>query len=265
MPDYVHRHRVRFQLIYCYRGSVRVVYEDQGPPFVLQAGDAVLQPPEIRHRVLESSAGLEVIEVSCPAEHETLADLDWSCPRPWLGPSGTSAVSNSSATRHPGRTGRPGASRVSKRATWGWRRPRAAWPAPRSRGGVRVPPGRSAAAGRSRPTTRSCCSVRARRRGDALIAKASGKSRVSAGDSRGACVRRPHALFEGCSPRHPAAGGLHPRLTRPRTTIGARSSLRLRREVAEAGSADPFSGELQRDRHRVGRDIHFRRERRPLG
>ena len=82
VPDYVHRHRVRFQLIYCYRGSVRVVYEDQGPPFVLQAGDAVLQPPEIRHRVLESSAGLEVIEVSCPAEHETLADLEMELPTP---------------------------------------------------------------------------------------------------------------------------------------------------------------------------------------
>jgi mannose-6-phosphate isomerase-like protein (cupin superfamily) len=82
VPDYVHRHRVRFQLIYCYRGFVRVVYEDQGPPFVLEAGDAVLQPPEIRHRVLESSAGLEVIEVSCPAEHETLADLELELPTP---------------------------------------------------------------------------------------------------------------------------------------------------------------------------------------
>ena len=82
VPDYVHRHRVRFQLIYCYRGCVRVVYEDQGPAVRLEAGDAVLQPPEIRHRVLESSAGLEVIEVSCPAEHETLADLELALPTP---------------------------------------------------------------------------------------------------------------------------------------------------------------------------------------
>jgi len=74
VPDYVHFHRVRFQLIYCYKGWVRVVYEDQGPAFVMQAGDCVLQPPEIRHRVLESSPGLEVIEIACPAEHETLAD-----------------------------------------------------------------------------------------------------------------------------------------------------------------------------------------------
>jgi hypothetical protein len=40
----------------------------------------VLQPPEIRHRVLESSAGLEVIEVACPAEYETRADNEMRLP-----------------------------------------------------------------------------------------------------------------------------------------------------------------------------------------
>jgi len=74
VPDYVHHHRVRFQMIYCAAGWVRVVYEDQGPAFVLQAGDCVLQPPGIRHRVLESSPGMEVIEIGCPAEHETTAE-----------------------------------------------------------------------------------------------------------------------------------------------------------------------------------------------
>jgi len=86
VPDYVHFHRVRFQMIYCVRGWVRVVYQDQGPPFVLQPGDAVLQPPRIRHRVLECSPGLEVIEVSCPAEHETLADLALELPTPEVRP-----------------------------------------------------------------------------------------------------------------------------------------------------------------------------------
>ena len=71
VPDYVHYHHVRFQLIYCRRGWVRVVYEDQGPPFVMEAGDCVLQPPTIRHRVLEASSGLEVVEIGGPAEHET--------------------------------------------------------------------------------------------------------------------------------------------------------------------------------------------------
>jgi quercetin dioxygenase-like cupin family protein len=82
VPDYVHYHRVRFQMIYCWRGWVKLVYEDQGPPFVLEAGDCVLQPPEIRHRVLESSAGLEVVEVGCPAVHDTMTDTDLELPNP---------------------------------------------------------------------------------------------------------------------------------------------------------------------------------------
>lgn len=74
VPDYVHYHRVRFQTIFCVAGWVRLVYQDQGPPFVLNAGDCVLQPPGIRHRVLECAPGLEVCELSSPAEHETHAD-----------------------------------------------------------------------------------------------------------------------------------------------------------------------------------------------
>ena len=80
VPDYVHFHKVRFQLIFVKSGWVEVAYEDQGAPFVLQAGDCVIQPPEIRHRVLESSAGLEVIEIGCPAEHETIADWSMTLP-----------------------------------------------------------------------------------------------------------------------------------------------------------------------------------------
>ena len=80
VADWVHYHRVAFQLIVVRRGWVRVVYEGQGEPFVMHPGDLVLQPPTIRHRVLESSAGLEVIEIGCPALHETLADHDLELP-----------------------------------------------------------------------------------------------------------------------------------------------------------------------------------------
>jgi mannose-6-phosphate isomerase-like protein (cupin superfamily) len=82
VPDYVHHHRVRFQMIHCVHGSVRVVYEDQGPPFELAAGDSVLQPPGIRHRVLASSAGAEVVEIGCPAEHDTFTDQGLELPTP---------------------------------------------------------------------------------------------------------------------------------------------------------------------------------------
>lgn len=86
VADWVHFHRVRFQLIFVRKGWVRVVYEDQGEPFVMHPGDCVLQPPQIRHRVLESSDGLEVIEVGCPALHETIADHDLQLPTGVLAP-----------------------------------------------------------------------------------------------------------------------------------------------------------------------------------
>ena len=82
VADYVHFHKLRFQMIYCSKGWVKVVYEDQGPPFMMQAGDCVLQPPRIRHRVLESSAGAEVVEIACPAAHETIADAAMALPNP---------------------------------------------------------------------------------------------------------------------------------------------------------------------------------------
>ena len=82
VPDYVHFHKIRFQVIYCRKGWVRVVYEGQGAPFVMQAGDCVLQPSMIRHRVLESSAGAEVIEIGAPAEHMTITDHELTLPTP---------------------------------------------------------------------------------------------------------------------------------------------------------------------------------------
>lgn len=86
VPDMVHFHRVGFQLIYCYRGWVDVVYEDQGEPIRLTAGDCFIQPPEIRHRVLVASDGIEVIEVGVPAEHVTEIDHEMTLPTPHLRP-----------------------------------------------------------------------------------------------------------------------------------------------------------------------------------
>lgn len=80
VADMVHYHVIEFQLIYCYRGWVKVVYEDQGEPFTLRPGDCVTQPPGIRHRVLESSDQLEVIEIGIPALHMTNFDHDIELP-----------------------------------------------------------------------------------------------------------------------------------------------------------------------------------------
>ena len=81
----VHFHRVGFQLIFCIKGWVDVLYEDQGGLRRLHAGDCFIRPPRIRHRVVEASDGIEVIEIpgselgrgrggprcmSCPVERD---------------------------------------------------------------------------------------------------------------------------------------------------------------------------------------------------
>ncbi|MEM9523848.1 MAG: cupin domain-containing protein [Pseudomonadota bacterium] len=86
VPDVVHYHTVGFQLIFCYRGWVELVYEDQGEPFRLHAGDCVTQPPEIRHRVLFASDDIEVIEIGVPARHITTIDHDMTLPTPHYRP-----------------------------------------------------------------------------------------------------------------------------------------------------------------------------------
>ncbi|MBI3671927.1 MAG: cupin domain-containing protein, partial [Rhizobiales bacterium] len=86
VPDMVHFHKVGFQLIFCLKGWVDVVYEDQGGPLRLTAGDCFIQPPMIRHRVLQAGDGIEVIEIGVPAEHVTEIDhvmtLPTASPRP---------------------------------------------------------------------------------------------------------------------------------------------------------------------------------------
>jgi quercetin dioxygenase-like cupin family protein len=86
VPDMVHFHKVGFQLIFCVNGWVDVVYEDQGDPIRLFAGDCFIQPPEIRHRVLFASDGIEVVEIGVPAEHITEIEHDMALPTPHLRP-----------------------------------------------------------------------------------------------------------------------------------------------------------------------------------
>jgi quercetin dioxygenase-like cupin family protein len=86
VADYVHFHKIRFQAIFCRKGWVRVAYEGQGEPLVMREGDCVLQPPLIRHRVMESSAGAEVVEICAPAEHITMADRTLPLPNGDLQP-----------------------------------------------------------------------------------------------------------------------------------------------------------------------------------
>lgn len=86
VPDMVHFHKVGFQLIFCVAGWVDVLYEDQGDRRRLNAGDCFIQPPEIRHRVMEASDGIEVIEIGVPADHVTEIDHELKLPTPHLRP-----------------------------------------------------------------------------------------------------------------------------------------------------------------------------------
>jgi mannose-6-phosphate isomerase-like protein (cupin superfamily) len=82
VDDRVHHHRVRLQLIHCVSGEAELVYQGQGPAFAFRAGDLVLQPPGLRHRVLAASAGFEVVELASPAWHPTLIDHELLLPSP---------------------------------------------------------------------------------------------------------------------------------------------------------------------------------------
>ena len=58
-----HYHKLKFQMVYILKGSVEFEYE----------GDVVYQPPEIHHREIKHSDNLELIEITSPAEFETIS------------------------------------------------------------------------------------------------------------------------------------------------------------------------------------------------
>lgn len=65
-----HYHDCEFQMYYVLKGWLKFEYEGQGV-HTMVAGDCVLQPPKIRHREIEHSADLELIEIVAPANFTT--------------------------------------------------------------------------------------------------------------------------------------------------------------------------------------------------
>lgn len=86
IADSVHHHSVTFQFLAVRRGWVDVLYEDQGEAIRMLPGDIVLQPPGIRHQVLATSPGFEIVEVGCPADHRTEFDHELQLPTTGEGP-----------------------------------------------------------------------------------------------------------------------------------------------------------------------------------
>lgn len=66
-----HVHKLDFQMVYVLRGWVEFEYEDVGR-VRLEAGSSVYQPPGVRHRELAHSDDIEMLEITAPAEFETV-------------------------------------------------------------------------------------------------------------------------------------------------------------------------------------------------
>jgi quercetin dioxygenase-like cupin family protein len=70
-PGDQHRHHLDFQMVYVLKGWMRTEFEGVGER-TLEAGDCMYQEPGIDHRVLDYSDDLEVIEITIPADFETV-------------------------------------------------------------------------------------------------------------------------------------------------------------------------------------------------
>jgi len=66
-----HKHNLELQIYYVLKGWVKFNYEGVGE-VVAKAGSCVHQPPGIRHEELDHSDDLELIEITVPAEFETV-------------------------------------------------------------------------------------------------------------------------------------------------------------------------------------------------
>jgi mannose-6-phosphate isomerase-like protein (cupin superfamily) len=67
-----HLHECTFQMYYVLKGWARFEYEGHGV-YVVKEGDCVLQPAGIRHREIEHSEDLEILEIVSPADFATRA------------------------------------------------------------------------------------------------------------------------------------------------------------------------------------------------
>ena len=67
----LHYHDVDFQMVYVLKGSMTSEFEGHGP-ITMRAGSCWIQPPGIKHKVLDYSDDCEVLEIVLPADFETV-------------------------------------------------------------------------------------------------------------------------------------------------------------------------------------------------
>jgi hypothetical protein len=66
-----HYHEVDFQMIYVLKGWIKTAFDGEGE-MVMRQGSAWIQPPRIRHVVLDYSDDCEVLEIILPADFRTV-------------------------------------------------------------------------------------------------------------------------------------------------------------------------------------------------
>jgi hypothetical protein len=66
-----HFHEVDFQMVYVLKGWIKGEYEGAGV-VTMREGSCWLQPPKIKHAVLDYSDDCELLEIIMPADFETL-------------------------------------------------------------------------------------------------------------------------------------------------------------------------------------------------
>jgi mannose-6-phosphate isomerase-like protein (cupin superfamily) len=67
----LHTHAADFQMIYVLKGSITSQFEGHGA-HTMTAGDAWLQPKNIKHKVLDYSDDCELLEIVMPANFKTV-------------------------------------------------------------------------------------------------------------------------------------------------------------------------------------------------
>jgi len=67
----LHYHDVEFQMVYVLKGWIKTELEGQGA-HLMRPGSAWVQPPKIKHKVLDYSDDCELLEVILPADFDTV-------------------------------------------------------------------------------------------------------------------------------------------------------------------------------------------------
>src|SRR5450631_2112086 len=67
----LHYHDVEFQMVYVLKGWVKTYMEGQGET-LMKEGSAWIQPPRIKHLIMDYSDDVELLEVILPAEFKTV-------------------------------------------------------------------------------------------------------------------------------------------------------------------------------------------------